>query len=233
MNLRTVVAAVGWLLLLALPILLASPAQAYYGSLTNLYGGGLLATGNWATDLVTLEWWVTQNSDGSWHYQYLFAHPEGETSHFIVEVSETFTMGNMIHWGGDFEEIEIGWHDPEPANPGMPEAIWGMKLDEAAGVSTTIWFDAWRMPVWGDFYAVDGRGGGQEGGGDMGAAWNLGFTSPDWDPAAPPDNGSSWYHVLVPDSLTPIPEPGTILLLGLGLAGAGLWRFGRKRRAGQ
>ena len=83
-----------------------------------------------------------------------------------------------------------------------------------------------RAPVWGDFYAKDGGGNAE----DAVAAWNTGFL--DADPLDLPADGSINNHVLVPDTYTtPVPEPGTLLLVGTGLTSAGVWS--RKRWFGR
>jgi hypothetical protein len=63
------------------------------------------------------------------------------------------------------------------------------------------------------------------------AAWNTGSLAA--DPLDLPANGSINNHVHVPDAYTtPVPEPGTLLLIGTGLDSAGAWSrrrwFGRK-----
>ena len=75
------------------------------------------------------------------------------------------------------------------------------------------------------------RGRKERAGGSDNSAWNTGFL--DADPLDLPANGSINNHVLVPDTYTtPVPEPGTLLLVGTGLASAGAWSrkrwFGRK-----
>jgi hypothetical protein len=82
----------------------------------------------------------------------------------------------------------------------------------------TVSFYSTRVPVWGDFYAKDGRD--KSAGEDSPvAAWNAGFGVTDVDPTAPASSGSIDHHVLVPDSMLAIPEPASIAVVLAGGVG--------------
>ena len=158
----------------------------------------------------TIEWTVSDNLNGSWHYEYTLTVPEteGDVSHFIIEVSDGFDDTDIFNEIGPFTGTEVKTHlGMSAGNPSMPEDMYGIKFDGVTGTAVTISFDAWRMPVWGDFYAKCG-------GTPTNEAWNMGFGSPDIDPTDPPISGTIDNHILVPD--TYIPEPSTLLLLALG-----------------
>jgi hypothetical protein len=105
---------------------------------------------------------------------------------------------------------------PHPSNPGFPASasIVGLKFDDTVGEAPfTVTFDSNRAPVWGDFYVK---------GGNDSFAYNTGLTdhlSDDPNDFIARPNGAT----------APVPEPGTLAMLGLGLAGLSQWS--RRKRS--
>ncbi len=204
-------------LAMALVLLLAPLASALSFSGSLMSPAGATATGYWGYNGFQIEWLVEDQPDGSWKYQYWLKDSQGvlyqdpataAVSHFTLEISPDATAADFWGASGRLEFGDIN---------GISSA---MKLDYGSGHYE---FFSTRAPVWGDFYAKDGRAGGM----GLNEAYNNGFGNP--DPLDGPTNGSIGYKVLRPDtSTTVVPEPGTMLLMGIGLAGAGIVRKFRK-----
>ncbi len=96
-------------LALAAIFVVPSVSAAYFGSLLST-DGGIDGTRNRITNPagVSFSWDVTQDADNSWHYSYVFKHPERETSHFSLGASDRFTTNGLFDLHGDFGGGEVG-----------------------------------------------------------------------------------------------------------------------------
>lgn len=192
---------------------------------------GALTTNDSDWSDAILSWTVSGDSNGGpWSYAYTFSFVDtvkgrapgnaGVVSHAIIELSPSFTVRDLISTSENCES-EIGTFTSAQgnSNPGLPGPVYGLKCDmrtEANPINWTI--TTWRAPVWGDFYA---KTGGNEN--NLGTAINAGYLAD--DPLAPASDGSVENHILRPDTITELPEPGTLsLLLAAAAAGAVLRR---------
>lgn len=220
---------------LAALVALSASAQAsiqlYAGGLTSA-DGGIVGGGQWITPgITTLDWTIFDNQDGTYRYRYVFAHPEGATSHLLIEISTNVTsltdpdlkftnLGNGTPKLGDFG-------DEGGSSPGIPGNLYSIKFDSTTGTTTTIEFDIARLPVWGDFYSKNGNAGGS-----ANYAYNAGYLAS--DPTDAPANGALLGHLLVPDSFppvfnTPVPEPFSIAIWSMLIGAASCVTSYRRR----
>lgn len=213
------------------------PAQGviYTGSLTS--GAGLTGTEQWSTG-ASLSWVVTDETSSPWSYTYTLTVASKDISHVSLEVSDTFELSNLLNVsdpGNILDDGALDIYGPGlhgNSDPGIPDTMNGIKFNTTDDTTSLTWsVESDRIPVWGDFYAKDGKSGGQGGGNDV-YLFNTGFTAADTDPNDAPANGSVDNHILVPDSITDdpegpgIPEPSTSLL---GLIGC-MMIFRRRTR---
>ena len=231
----------------ALLLLVSTQASAvpvsYTGTLT---GSDITGTGVWVDKYMlpageqsswtapSLTWIITQNADLTWHYDYTLSVYKKDISHFTVEVSDKpgyeFEKSNVLAASWPMDKIEVQDYDSDigNSNPGMPSRFRGLKFDSTVGTTYHVWFDTDRRPVWGDFYAKDGKTNGIDN-----AIWNAGFGNPDTDPSGPASDGSIDGHLLVPDTegveKPPVPEPAGMMALGSGLMGLGAFLMKRRR----
>lgn len=170
-------------------------------------------------------WEVSQNTDGTWHYEYTMLTDEGDplapaVSHAIFQLSANISSDDVFNFGGDVVETSFGTFGASPANPGIPGSIFGIKIDTNGTSPTKLSFDSTRMPMWGDFYAK---------GGSNSFAYNSDFgvavANPnDFKNPAVSASGATLFKILVPDTV--IPSPASAGMLGMVFVGVS-----RRRRA--
>jgi len=190
-----------------------------------------------------VSWDIEKEWNGTkwiYSYEYKLSDKNGNSlskalSHWILEVSNSpltpFTIANIWDLERNGSTLAFTSGDPQTYStsggsgdqPNMPASIFGLKFAGVAGAPVYTFLSD-RRPMWGDFYAKDGSEGGQVK--IWATAWNSGLQFPG-DPNSAfipvPDTGFD------PDPPV-VPEPGTLVIWGLGgLCAAGAAALRRRK----
>lgn len=238
---------------------IAVQSQHFSGTRNTEEGGGVGTDGvdgegGWSgngNNGFEIKWNITENANatpGLFSYEYIISGENGSNlskslSHWILALSPTIDWGpagENVDFGGDNEVKTPATngqsYGPGGSNPGIPGDIPGVKWEIAdnGGSPSTFSFLTFQIPVWGSFYAKDGKDNGSDT-----YAFNEGFATysvafPTVEDGFVPDGSFDvipW--IAVPDTLTVaniIPEPSSFSLLAIGGLCVGFVAFRRKRK---
>lgn len=199
-----------------LAVLAAGQASAviYTGSLT-VTAGTLTGTDGWAGGPTSITYTVVddQATPGLWHYVYTLAVPgtiDGAIQEILISLDPMMTLDDLrsiVLTSGSVNSVGLFLNQGDKS--AMPQSMYAVDFTFEDNIRTvTIAFDSLFEPVWGNVFI---RGEGDN------AAWNAGFTADSVDSLAPPSEFQEGF-ILRPGV---IPEPMTMLTLGLAGAAAG------------
>jgi hypothetical protein len=207
------------------------------GSRTTPEASGVIGNGGYAPAEggFSIRWDITYDYwTGRWRYAYTFGDADLSearplVSHFITEVSPSITAENLTdkvqgQGTGDanvsvLTEYLETWEPGDPGNPGLPNDLYGLKFDSS---QTEYIFYSVNPPVWGHFYVKSGNANAYNAGLDSDTKPGPGTM--DFTPWVPtPDTGSNTTLL--------VPEPSSLVLLGVGLSALASRRRRRRRKA--
>lgn len=182
--------------------------------------GGVSATKAWNNGGFKIDWSVSQTGS-LWTYNYTVDVTDSPTkvkdvSHFILEVTNDSNAFNILGGTSTPTEGPKTWTSTSNgnSNPGMPNPMYGVKFSFGGDVvNYTMVTD--RAPVWGVFYAKDGKDGG-----DDVTAWSAALNDSNYttsnsltamDFIVRPDGSGGDYNA--------VPLPAAAWLLGSALLG--------------
>lgn len=185
----------------------------------SIAGGGLVA-GQPGYTALNVSWMIVQEGD-LLRYTYTFSglSPVNQISHAVISLSPGCTAQSGCATNFTGGTAEFGTFDgSSPANPGMPNSIFGVKINTTGDASgdLTYSFLSDRAPVWGDIYL--------KGASDL-YSYNVGLES---ENRMSDDIG---YFIARPDTqpVSTVPEPTTVALLASGLLATGALARRRQR----
>jgi hypothetical protein len=197
----------------------ASALGELTGSRDVALDGGLQGFNEWDNGLFTIEWEITLGPTSA-HYEYTFTGLSGkDISNIVLDLSDDCAwdplcaQNVMINGSTTGVETQFG---------NFAGILGGLKLEGVDGMEGAVYeFDSNRLPVYGHLAVKDG--GGPETCADPNGTnivcsnQLLGIGDPD----------AIVNFIAVPNGV--VPEPGTGLLLGLGLIGLAVSRRGSVR----
>jgi hypothetical protein len=212
------------LILLPMAAMADTISASFTGTRSTTVGGVYTNPGsNWdgtGDNGFEISWNITYNSTTQL-YTYTYnvsgvgsSNLAQKLSHLILEVTNPSELTDFIA----NPAIDDG---PKPfssggSNPDMlASGIYGIKWN-ATTATYTVTFSTEKDPVWGDFYAKDGKVGGSQ---IWNIAYNTGFGT---DPTSSTTDFTPW--IATPDGGVVAPIPGSLVLLGSGLLGLVGWR---------
>jgi len=193
------------------------------GSRSTPEASGIVGGLRYSTDEggMSLSWSIQLNSaTGLWDYSYAIMDQDGtridpHLAHLFLQVDSSVTVDNF-HEAYQDRSFALTHDSPQAwtdfGNVDFPNPVYGIKMNP--GNDNPVTFSSPFEPVWGHFAIKSGNA----------SAWNAALEDglePTWDTT----DFTNW--VPIPAEADPIPEPSTLVLLGVSAVALAA----RKRRS--
>lgn len=193
------------------------------GSLVS--GSGLIGASSWAADM-NLSWNVSL-LDNVYNYEYILSDTDtGQAksiSHIILQTSDCFDGDNIWDFKINNQSATplIQYWSEQQGNPSLPASVYGIKIQGGTGTTWTVAFKSNRAPMWGNFYAKDGKTDQIDN-----TVWNSDFLITPSDRYSFESIGN---YVAIPDTKNIVPELPSSLLGAMTILPAALIALKKKR----
>lgn len=140
---------------LIFPVCSTASISSQEGEIT-VSSEGIIATSQWDSDS-NISYTVQEEGTGNWVYEYSIKVDETRSINYIIlQACESLKVSDLKNLSIEGDKIKVGWHQANNSNSGLPNDIYGIRIDIKSKYSVYEYhfsFESDRAPDMSLFYA--------------------------------------------------------------------------------